>query len=187
MRPKRLVAGVVLTAVLAVAVLPGVAGSRAPSSDSNPQTAAFQAVQSQARAGQSLQTPGPDDPALHSANALEPGAPLVEPAVQVQHPDARSSVVEPAAAVQSSIKPPRYTLSGIATWYNNGTTAMRLPYGTIVRICGAGGCVVRTVTDWGPQAGFYPVRIADLMPSDFRAVCGCGWWVGTTEVTVGIY
>ena len=36
----------------------------------------------------------------------------------------------------SALKPPRYTMSGYATFYANGTTAMRLPRGTTVIICG---------------------------------------------------
>jgi len=81
-------------------------------------------------------------------------------------------------------KPGRYTLRGIATFYDNGTTAMRLPMGTVVRICGAGGCILRTVTDYGPQK---PERIVDLYRPDFFAVCGCASWSGTTEVTVTVY
>ena len=84
-------------------------------------------------------------------------------------------------------EPPRYTLSGYASFYDNGTTAMRLPRGTVVRICGDGGCIVRTVNDYGPSASFRPVRIVDLYRPDFFAVCGCGSWSGTTTVTVAVY
>ena len=43
------------------------------------------------------------------------------------------------------------TLTGRATFYDNGTTAMRLPRGTVVVICGNGGCIERVVNDYGPQ------------------------------------
>ena len=56
-------------------------------------------------------------------------------------------------------KPPRYTLTGFATFYDNGTTAMRLPRGTLVVICGGGGCIERVVNDYGPQQA-----VADRRP-----------------------
>jgi hypothetical protein len=83
-------------------------------------------------------------------------------------------------------KPPRYTLRGYATFYDNGTTAMRLPRGTVVVICGAGGCVERVVNDYGPSAA-NPERIVDLYRPDFFRVCGCPSWSGTTRVTVRVY
>ena len=79
---------------------------------------------------------------------------------------------------------PRYVLTGVASFYDHGTTAMRLPRGTTVIICGDGGCITRTVTDYGPQK---PSRIVDLYRPDFFKICGCGWWSGTTQVTVRVY
>ena len=61
---------------------------------------------------------------------------------------------------------------------------MRLPRGTVVRICGDGGCIQRTVTDYGPQK---PSRIIDMYRPDFFKVCGCPSWSGTTKVTVSVY
>ena len=61
---------------------------------------------------------------------------------------------------------------------------MRLPRGTLVRICGKGGCIQRTVTDYGPQK---PSRVVDMYRPDFFKVCGCPSWSGTTKVTVSIY
>jgi pyrimidine operon attenuation protein/uracil phosphoribosyltransferase len=55
-------------------------------------------------------------------------------------------------------------LSGGATFYDNGTTAMRLPRGTVVKICGKGGCIVRVVNDYGPQK---KSRVVDLYRPDF--------------------
>ena len=62
---------------------------------------------------------------------------------------------------------------------------MRLPTGTVIRVCGAGGCLERVVNDYGPTAG--TSRIIDLYRPDFFAVCGCSSISGTTTVTVGVY
>ena len=78
----------------------------------------------------------------------------------------------------------KYTLSGGATFYDNGTTAMRLPRGTIVKICGNGGCIVRVVNDYGPQK---KSRVVDLYRPDFFAICGCPSYAGTTQVKVYVY
>ena len=50
---------------------------------------------------------------------------------------------------------------------------MRLPRGTVVVICGDGGCVERVVNDYGPQK---EIRIVDLYRPDFFAICGCPWF-----------
>ena len=47
---------------------------------------------------------------------------------------------------------------------------MRLPRGTVVKICGNGGCIVRVVNDYGPQK---KSRVVDLYRPDFFAICGC--------------
>ncbi len=77
---------------------------------------------------------------------------------------------QPASPQGRAWKAPKYTISGYATFYDNGTTAMRLPRGTVVRICGDGGCIERTVTDYGPVK---KIRIVDLYRPDFFAICGC--------------
>ena len=41
---------------------------------------------------------------------------------------------------------------------------MRLPRGTVVKICGNGGCIVRVVNDYGPQK---KSRVVDLYRPDF--------------------
>ena len=62
---------------------------------------------------------------------------------------------------------------------------MRIPRGTVIVICGDGGCIERVVTDYGPsKAGG---RIVDMYRPDFFKICGCGWWSGTTEVTIKVY
>ena len=97
---------------------------------------------------------------------------------------AASQLDQPEGAVDSSRKPPKYTLKGEATFYDNGTTAMRLPRGTIVIICGDAGCIERTVNDYGPVK---PSRIVDLYRPDFFRICGCPSWSGITNVTVYVY
>jgi hypothetical protein len=99
-------------------------------------------------------------------------------------PTSRVRVDQPDSTARSDRLPPRYSLKGDATFYDHGTTAMRLPRGTLVIICGAGGCIERTVTDYGPQA---PGRIVDLYRPDFFKICGCPSWSGVTKVTVHVY
>ncbi len=62
---------------------------------------------------------------------------------------------------------------------------MRLPRGTVVRVCGAGGCLERVINDYGPVAG--TKRIIDLYKPDFFRICGCGSWNGVTNVKVYVY
>ena len=58
------------------------------------------------------------------------------------------------------------------------------PRGTVVKICGKGGCIVRVVNDYGPQK---KSRVVDLYRPDFFAICGCPSYAGTTQVTVYVY
>jgi hypothetical protein len=185
-RRSALVAGAVLTAVLALVAVPGLVGSRTPSSDQPEQAVAFQALRSEAPSDGSTPVIRPLDAAYRSEGYLEPTTPLVEP-VDAREPIVRPKVKQPKTSVGSTWKPARYSVSGWATWYDNGTTAMRLPRGTTVVICGNGGCLERTVTDYGPRVGHRPVRIADLMPGDFVRSCGCGLWEGTQYVTIRVY
>ena len=127
----------------------------------------------------------PLDATHRSANAMGMDIRLVEPGAGPALAVVRTRVSQPVVRAGYDVKPPRYTLTGVATFYSNGTTAMRLPRGTIVRICGPAGCVDRIVTDYGPMAG--TARIVDMYRPDFFAICGCAWWSGTMEVTVGIY
>jgi hypothetical protein len=94
-------------------------------------------------------------------------------------------VTQPVAAAGSAWKEPKTVMKGYASFYDNGTTAMRLPRGTVIRICGAGGCIERTVTDYGPAAR--TGRIIDMYRPDFFRICGCSSVSGTTRVTVSIY
>jgi hypothetical protein len=117
---------------------------------------------------------------------IEPGAPPTATVRigQVRAAAGGASSVSKGALSASLPGKPKYTLSGGATFYDNGTTAMRLPRGTVVKICGNGGCIVRVVNDYGPQK---KSRVVDLYRSDFFEVCGCPSYAGTTQVTVYIY
>lgn len=185
MRPRNLVAGAALTAALALVALPGLAGSRTPSPDPPIQAAAFQPVIIDATGGGSSLTIDPLSDAQRSANALAPDAQLVDASSGAAVSVVRPKSAQPVVVAAYAIKPPRYSLRGVATFYDNGTTAMRLPRGTIIRVCGPGGCIDRVVSDYGPVAGTN--RIVDLYRPDFFAICGCPSWSGTMWVTVGIY
>ncbi len=173
-----------LTAALALVALPGLAGSRVPASDEAIDAAAFQVVSIEAQRSDSTAAVGLLDPAHRSAGFVAPDGRFVEPGIDATAPQARPVARQPGVVAASERKPPRFTLRGEATFYDNGTTAMRLPRGTTVVICGGGGCIERVVTDYGPQK---PSRVVDLYRPDFFRVCGCGWWSGVTQVTVYVY
>ena len=61
---------------------------------------------------------------VHRARAMRPDAARTSTAARRQD--------QPGARRRRSSKPPKYTLTGGATFYDNGTTAMRLPRGTVV-------------------------------------------------------
>jgi hypothetical protein len=172
-----------LTAALALGSLPGLAGSREPSRDQPISAAAFREVILAATGGRSTGSIVAPDSAYASAARLDSGSTFSEPDAAPTPPD-RPSVVVPAVPSTWDWKTPRYKLTGYASFYDNGTTAMRLPRGTIIVICGAAGCIDRVVNDYGPVK---PIRIVDMYRPDFFKICGCGWWSGTTPVTVSVY
>ncbi|MFI5226378.1 MAG: hypothetical protein ACHQ3P_06850, partial [Candidatus Limnocylindrales bacterium] len=174
-----------LTAALALVALPGLVGSQTPSPDRPLEAAAFQEITVLATEGGSSATIAQLDDARRSANVMAADATFQEAGTRKVKPVLRPKAVQPAAVARYAIKPPRYTLKGTATFYDNGTTAMRLPRGTVIRVCGAGGCLERVVNDYGPTAG--TSRIIDMYRPDFFAVCGCSSISGTTTVTVGVY
>jgi hypothetical protein len=180
------VVGAVLTAALALVAAPGLAGSRMPTSEPTLEAAAFQAVMINATAGRTVAPVDALDSGRRSASWAMPGATFIEPGEEQTVPN-RPSAPQPESRFRTAIKPPRYTLTGYASFYDNGTTAMRLPRGTMVRVCASGGCVERVINDYGPSASFRPVRIVDLMVSDFFDICGCPSYAGLTWVTVGVY
>lgn len=183
MRRSAVVAVSALIAAAALIGLPGPASSTDPSSAREPPAAAFMQVQL-ATDAPALGSAARSDDALRAAGHLASGATLVERGSAPPAPSSRPSVSQPRVSAVADWKPPLSTMTGTATFYDNGTTAMRLPRGTVVRICGAGGCILRTVSDYGPRS---PGRIVDLYRPDFFAVCGCAAWSGTTTVTVSVY
>ena len=177
--------GSVLTAALALAALPGLAGSRVPSARESVPAVAFQPLSVPASdTSSTLSTAGLDGGFL-SAGFVHEATPFIEPgAAPDTGPTGRARVAQPEPGSRSSRKPPRYTLRGEATFYDNGTTAMRLPRGTIVVVCGEAGCVERTVNDYGP---IKETRVVDLYRPDFFDICGCPSWSGVVDVTVHVY
>jgi hypothetical protein len=175
----------VLIAALALVALPGLAGSRVPSPLEPLPASAFQPLSIPANNARSTVKIDPLDAALAAAGSLSENASFIEPGAAPQTgPTARATVDQPDPRSAFARKPPKYTLSGVATFYDHGTTAMRLPRGTVVIICGNDGCVERVVNDYGP---INRSRIVDLYRADFFDICGCPWWSGTTQVTISVY
>ncbi len=174
-----------LTAALALVALPGLAGSRVPSPAEPIPASAFQTFDTSARTSRSTVSIGPLDAASGGAGSMTAATTIAERAPDARPVlDGRPAVTQPDVSPGSVRKPPLSTLTGYATFYDNGTTAMRLPLGTVVIICGDGGCIQRVVTDYGPQK---PSRIVDLYRPDFFKICGCPSYSGTTTVTVYVY
>lgn len=174
-----------ISTALALVSLPGLAGSRVPSAVEPVPAGAFQPYSIRAPETRSPLTIAGLDSAHRSVGVLDADTAIYEPGEEPDAgPTARSRVDQPESAAGTARRPPRYSLKGDATFYDNGTTAMRLPRGTLVVICGGGGCIERTVTDYGPQK---PERIVDLYRPDFFRICGCPSWSGVTKVTVHVY
>jgi hypothetical protein len=175
----------VALAFLALGALPGLVGSREPKQDVPIDAAAFREIDLA-----SVRDPREDrgfvlDAAGRSEGAIGAVTPLWEPALP---PSALGTPAQPRLAeVRPSWtwNPSRSTIHGFASFYDHGTTAMRLPRGTVVVICGAAGCIERTITDYGPSVK--GGRVIDMFRSDFFLICGCPSWSGTTEVTIRVY
>lgn len=185
MRRRSVVATAALIAALALTALPVPGASPADGGLPLMDPVAFEASEVPAIQSRSVTATGRLDASDRSDGHLEPGSVLVEPGATFVAPAGRPRINQPAVTPVEGWKPPKYTLTGYASFYDNGTTAMRLPRGTIVRICGAAGCIQRTINDYGPQES--TGRIIDLYRADFFAICGCAWHAGTTEVTIGVY
>jgi hypothetical protein len=176
---------VALTATLALVALPGLAGSRAPNAVEPVPVGAFQPLQVPASDPRSTISIAGLDDGHRSAGAVHGRTTLVEPAALPESdPPERASPDQPDPAATSVRKPPRLTLTGQATFYHAGSTAMRLPRGTTIVVCGDGGCLERVVDDYGPTK---PTRIIDLHRPDFFEICGCPSWSGVVDVTVYVY
>jgi hypothetical protein len=175
----------VITIALALVSLPGLAGSRVPSADEPIPAGAFQPYSVPAPDTRTPITIAGLDPAARSDGVVDAETTIFDPTVGTgAGPRDRVSVDQPETVADATRKPPRYSIRGEATFYSHGTTAMRLPRGTLVIICGAGGCIERTVSDYGPTG---PGRIIDLYTPDFFQICGCPSWSGVTTVTVHVY
>lgn len=185
MRPRWLVVGSVLSAALALVALPGLAGSRVPSAAEPVPAGAFQPYLVPASDARTALSMAGLDLAARSVGRVAPADMFVEPGVDAKvAPEARAVVDQPDGSRQSERKPEKYKLTGKATFYDNGTTAMRLPRGTVIIVCAKGGCLERVVTDYGPQK---PERIIDMYRPDFFKICGCPSWSGVIDVTVYVY
>lgn len=183
---KTIVAGVVLTTALALVAAPGFAGSRTPAPYQPVPAAALQTLNIDANAG-STDSIATFDRAYESAGRLAEDAVFPIPGVAKQAPVVapKRVVKQPQPKPRAVARPAKYVVSGQATFYDNGTTAMRLPRGTVIRVCGKGGCIQRVVNDYGPKAG--TGRIIDLYRPDFFRICGCASWSGVTKVKVYVY
>ena len=184
MRPSRTVARAALTAALALGSLPGLVGSHEPSPVQPIDAAAFRQV-ILAIGEQPLGAGAPFDAGSGSAGTLEASSAFVEAGPAQASVVDRVAVALPRVPASWAWKPPKSTMTGYASFYDYGTTAMRLPRGTVIVICGQAGCIERVVSDYGPVKS--TGRIIDMYRPDFFAICGCPWYSGTTWVTVKIY
>ncbi len=184
-RPSIMVVGSVLTAALALVALPGLAGSKPPRPMDPVPVSAFQSLSVPANDARSVGPIVGFDAAFVSGDVLTADTTLIEPGVApTLGPVGRPSLDQPDPSTGKVRKLAKSTLRGEATFYDNGTTAMRLPRGTTVIICGKAGCIERVVNDYGP---IKPSRVVDLYRPDFFKICGCALWSGITMVTVYVY
>jgi hypothetical protein len=186
-RPSTSVAGAVLGVVLALIAIPGLATTIEPSPEATIDPARFVPVTLAERTDRWIPTIDELDVSLRADGWVSADARFVEPGASPPPLPSRVDVAPPVAASGWDWKAPRYTLSGYASFYAAGYTAMRLPRGTRVVICGGSGCLERVINDYGPSAAIHPNRIADLYVADFFRICGCPSWSGTTWVTVRVY
>ena len=120
-----------LIAALALVALPGLAGSRVPSPLEPLPASAFQPLSVSANPVRSAISIGSLDAGDAAAGSVAEDASFIEPGSAPQTgPTARVRLNQPESGAAFVRKPPRYTLTGGATFYDNGTTAMRLPRGT---------------------------------------------------------
>jgi hypothetical protein len=187
MRPSRTVARAALTAVLALGALPGLVGSHEPNRDRPIDAALFERVNLATTPTRQGLPQLALDAAGRSAGALSLSDVFAEGTTPAPAPpDERATPRLQSAKSGWAWKKPKYSLTGFASFYDHGTTAMRdVPRGTVIVICGDGGCIETRVSDYGPARS--TGRVIDMYRPDFFQVCGCGWWSGTTTVTVRVY
>ncbi|HLX34064.1 MAG TPA: septal ring lytic transglycosylase RlpA family protein [Candidatus Limnocylindrales bacterium] len=185
MRPRRVVAGVVLIAALALVVVPAAAGSRPSDSQQQIAEGAFQPV----TLGRDLATSTTTllDLAGRSAGALAPDAPLSEP-LPPSAPPIRPAVVGPPAP---AIVVAAWHYDHQLSWYGPGFYGNRtacgetltatllgvanrtLPCGTLVTFRWAGRTITVPVVDRGP---YVSGREWDLTKGACLALDHC--WTG---------
>ena len=133
-RPRWTVVGSVLTATLALVALPGLAGSRAPSA-----VEPVPARRVPAAPGPRVR-PAIGDPDRRARwrlpvgglrAARTPRSSSESDLPRDAGPGPRTRSTSPTRADGSARKPAKYTLTGEATFYDAGSTAMRLPRGTV--------------------------------------------------------
>jgi len=187
MRPSQTVARAGLTAALALAALPGLVGSHEPAPNRPVDAALFEPVTSASTPDGQRPASFELDAAGRSDGALDATQPFAEAGPHgLASAPGRAAPQLQAAPESWSWQPARATLTGAASFYDFGTTAMRdVPRGATIVICGNGGCIQRVVNDYGPakRTG----RIIDMYRPDFFAICGCPSFSGTTTVTVRVY
>ena len=126
MRRRTVVAAAALIAAFALAGLPVPAGSRTPSATRALEQAAVTTVPIPANAAV-LGATGVSDAAQRSTSYVDADAVFLEPGAAPDGPTSRPRVDQPSVTSGSQWKPPKSKTSGYATFYDNGTTAMRLP------------------------------------------------------------
>src|SRR5215212_774285 len=121
MRPSRTVAGLALTAVLALAALPGLVRSEEPIREQPIDAASFRDVILAAARERPIEA---SDLAtvIPSAGSLDASTTFVERDPTERDEAARAEVNLPTPTAAWDWKPPKSTLEGIASFYSNGTT-----------------------------------------------------------------
>jgi hypothetical protein len=183
-RPSNTVVRLVLTIILALGALPGLAGANSLPPEPPNSAASFRNVILAAARERPTRANLAFEPADSSAGLLDASTTFVERGVDAPNVD-RVAVKLPAVTAAWDWKPPKSTVEGEASFYSNGTTAMRLPRGTTVVVCGKADCIERVINDYGPTEA--TGRVIDLYKPDFFKICGCPSWSGVIDVTVYVY
>lgn len=116
MRLPRVVASTALIALLALVVVPGSAGSRAPNPEAQVDPDLFKRVEVAALARGTMMTIPLLDPGARSAGNLDQGSTLLEPAQQTEPPKAPVRSAQPEPEAGSIAKNP-WRLDGNVSWY----------------------------------------------------------------------